>query len=397
MKKTFIAAVVLALTTSCFAAVSDSAGIMLPILDVGVGARACALSGAFTAGADDASAVFWNPAGLADLKAAEIALTYDAWMMDSFYSHVLAALPLGPGTLGADIIYVNGGSFPDVDSSGIPLTTSTNASSMGGLLSYGMKITGGLSAGLTAKFLLQSAGTISNTGMGVDAGIIYDLGMARIGVNARNIGAAGNYSMPISINGGVEITPLRSEQHVLSIELDGKYLLKDAPSIIGGVEYVYSKMFSVRAGYNYRIGTDSLGGLSGIAAGAGFNINNIRLDYAFVPYGELGTAHRATLSYQFGQAKPPAAPITKTGIAEKVEAAIKEADKFTKEGNLAKAAATLRAAVIDAPQNADLWKKLGMVYYKDRKKANAIKAFEMYIKLNPSDSSIKSWLDKYKK
>jgi len=36
-------------------------------LGIGIGARAISMSGAFTAVADDASAVFWNPAGLAQL------------------------------------------------------------------------------------------------------------------------------------------------------------------------------------------------------------------------------------------------------------------------------------------------------------------------------------------
>ena len=39
---------------------------------IGVGARAMGMSGAFTAVADDASAAYWNPAGLAQLESLEI-------------------------------------------------------------------------------------------------------------------------------------------------------------------------------------------------------------------------------------------------------------------------------------------------------------------------------------
>jgi hypothetical protein len=46
-------------------------------LTVGIGARAISMSGAFTAVADDASAVFWNPAGLAQLKDNQIYLSGD--------------------------------------------------------------------------------------------------------------------------------------------------------------------------------------------------------------------------------------------------------------------------------------------------------------------------------
>ena len=46
-------------------------------LGLGVGARAISLSGAFTAVADDASAVFWNPAGLARLTGNQMFLSAD--------------------------------------------------------------------------------------------------------------------------------------------------------------------------------------------------------------------------------------------------------------------------------------------------------------------------------
>lgn len=46
-------------------------------LGIGIGARAISMSGAFTAIADDASAVFWNPAGLAQLTDNQVYLSGD--------------------------------------------------------------------------------------------------------------------------------------------------------------------------------------------------------------------------------------------------------------------------------------------------------------------------------
>jgi hypothetical protein len=374
---------------------------MVPVLDIGVGARACAMSGAFIAGADDASAVFWNPAGLSGVRTVEIGLTYDMWFMESFYSHMLIAVPAGPGTIAGDVIYVNGGSFPDWDLSGNPTGTSTQVMSIGGLLSYGMNIAGGFSAGITGKYIRETAGSVSNAGLGADVGLLFETGMWRIGLNARNLGTAGSYSMPMSINGGVRITPLKSTQHILSFELDGKYLLKDAPSVSAGAEYNFGKSLSVRTGYSYRIGEDSLSGLAGFAAGIGLSANGIRLDYAFVPYGDLGTSHRATLTYAFGPSSPYAAAARKTHGEEAnkadVNMTVKQAEEFEKKGDLAKAAQKYRDAVLKDQDDAELWKKLGMVYYKDRKKENAVKAFEKYLKLNPGDSKFRAWLDKYSK
>lgn len=46
-------------------------------LGLGIGARAIGMSGAFTAVADDATAVFWNPAGLAQLTDNQVFLSGD--------------------------------------------------------------------------------------------------------------------------------------------------------------------------------------------------------------------------------------------------------------------------------------------------------------------------------
>jgi hypothetical protein len=46
-------------------------------LGMGIGARAMSMGGAFTAVADDASAVFWNPAGLAQLTDNQLFLSVD--------------------------------------------------------------------------------------------------------------------------------------------------------------------------------------------------------------------------------------------------------------------------------------------------------------------------------
>ncbi|HTC19912.1 MAG TPA: hypothetical protein VK859_03635, partial [bacterium] len=50
--------------------------------DLGVGARAMGLSGAFVAVADDASAVYWNPAGLVQLDRPELDGMYGSYFND---------------------------------------------------------------------------------------------------------------------------------------------------------------------------------------------------------------------------------------------------------------------------------------------------------------------------
>jgi len=68
--------------------------------EVGWGARASGMGGAYVAVSDDCDAIFWNPAGLAQLKSQEAAILYHKPYLglegvDFSYSMMAGALPLG--------------------------------------------------------------------------------------------------------------------------------------------------------------------------------------------------------------------------------------------------------------------------------------------------------------
>ena len=54
-------------------------------LKMGVGARANAMGDSYVAIADDASAVYWNPAGIARLSGQSITLNHTAWPADILF------------------------------------------------------------------------------------------------------------------------------------------------------------------------------------------------------------------------------------------------------------------------------------------------------------------------
>jgi len=62
-------------------------------LKIGVGARAVGLGESFVAVANDPSAVYWNPAGLASLQRQELAISHVGWPGDINYEHVTWVLP----------------------------------------------------------------------------------------------------------------------------------------------------------------------------------------------------------------------------------------------------------------------------------------------------------------
>jgi hypothetical protein len=407
MKKGLVFTAIIVLSAaSASAAVNDSAGIIFPETSIGAGARAAGMGGAFTAVADDASAAYWNPAGLSQVRDASVILTYDKWFMDSFYQHLMGALPLPAGTLGVDIFYMNFGTFDKVDNNGttygsiIPYT-------MEGTLSYGLGLGGGLSAGISAKIMNQSIGTASNMGFAGDAALYYRSGIFSAGLVGSNMGSGGAFSLPANVRAGIAVNVVNISEQNLLLAVDAGYAFNADPDICAGAEYTIQKIFIVRAGYNFSPNPNNPSGLTGISAGAGLNLGPVGFDYAFVPYGELGTSHRAALRYYFNNAAPAAAPRIELAAKQNVPVELSKpeaklydmyftAGTLENSGKLAAAEAKYKEILKTDSTYAPAWKRLGAVFFKEKKKEQAIKCFEAYLKLKPDDDAVVNWLKKNK-
>ncbi|MBD3271326.1 MAG: hypothetical protein GF384_02160, partial [Elusimicrobia bacterium] len=94
----------------------------LQFLKIGLGPRAMALGEAYTAVADDASSIYWNPAGLGRVTSIQIMTGYDQLLESITYGHVLIALPLGKKYVyGAGINHLRQPSLSKYDEHGNPL------------------------------------------------------------------------------------------------------------------------------------------------------------------------------------------------------------------------------------------------------------------------------------
>ena len=77
---------------------------MANFLKIGVGPRAIGMGEAFVAMANDASAIYWNPAGLGSLTKNEALMQTTTWIADTKLYFLGLAIPFGDyGTLGASV------------------------------------------------------------------------------------------------------------------------------------------------------------------------------------------------------------------------------------------------------------------------------------------------------
>ena len=88
------------------------------VLNIPVGARAIGMGEAFTAMADNASSLYWNPAGIAILNQSEASFMYNPFMRDMAYHNASVVTPLENGGLGASLSYLSYGKIQGFDDAG---------------------------------------------------------------------------------------------------------------------------------------------------------------------------------------------------------------------------------------------------------------------------------------
>ncbi len=84
-------------TTALFGNVSvasDNGTAVADFLNIGVGARAASMGGAYTAVVDGPTAAYWNPSGLTLMDRPEIVLSHFSWYQDINYEYLAAGYPV---------------------------------------------------------------------------------------------------------------------------------------------------------------------------------------------------------------------------------------------------------------------------------------------------------------
>lgn len=274
------------------------------------GARSEALGGAAAALVDGADALFRNPAGMARLALEdpqELAASYSA-LVESTYAGSLAYAKPGfaGGVLGVGVVYFSQTAqtaynvFGDATGSFAPYDA--------GLTAAYARRSERLLYGGGVKLLRSDIDGVSGMTAAVDAGL-QALHVTELGEGPLDLGATlRNVGPPIKV--GAEASPLPMElrggglwhaNETISAALDLVLPVDADPYVSLGVEAgLRAKGWAgfLRAGFDASRAR-GIDGLTGLSAGGGLDVGRMRVDYAWVPFGDLGMTNRLALIFRF--------------------------------------------------------------------------------------------------
>jgi len=277
------------------------------------GARAVAMGSAFTGIADSADAVFYNPAGIAQITRKEMSVTYSALYSDIQSSFLSFVSPVSKtASIGIGVTYVTFDKIESMDGSGNSLGM-IKPTNMAAAVYYSEKLQD-IIVGGGIKFIKQDYVAEKGNAYAVDGGILYkmsdnlSLGAAvfNLGPKAK-LGDASN-KLPSNIRGGIGYKLSKN----VTIGCDAEKPVDLDTRIHIGCEYELSRSLVARVGYQ------SLKDI-GLTAGVGLRSEMtttedetwgqasepkktsymISIDYAYVSYANLDATHRISAGIKF--------------------------------------------------------------------------------------------------
>lgn len=305
-------------------------------LSIPVGSRALGMGSAFVAVSNDASAMFWNPSGIAQLNQSEAVISHSQWLADISFNYGGVVLPLRElGTVGLNFTSLTMGEmerttedFPE----GTGQTFSAGSFAVG--VSYAKKLTEWFSIGGNFKYVNEHIWNSSATAFAVDLGTLFTTpfpglkfgaGITNFGQKMRiggddlivqkdispnngnnpNINANLNtdqFDLPLTLRIGFAMEVLNSEDQALTLVVDAMHPNDNAESINVGGEYsLFQRMISIRGGYK---GIGARDNEEQFTAGGGvfYSFSNrlgARIDYGFLKFGRLNNVHQFSFTILF--------------------------------------------------------------------------------------------------
>jgi hypothetical protein len=338
---------------------------------------------------DNIDAIYWNPAGLNNVRTPQISAMHSIWFENIFFDYFSMTYPTTIGVLGFSANYLGMDDIDKYDNTG---TASGDSYSPYDLLFYASyaSVIRDHFVGFNFKVINSAIDGESATAFGVDVGYMKKFIEDRLslGLAVQNIGTEMKFKdegdpLPLNIKLGLSVKELLKG---LVLASDVNFPIDNKPSGHLGAEYgflVNDLGFFLRSGYKTTTIKD-LDSESGISAGGGVKYKGISVDYAWVPYGNLGNTNRFAVAYEFPLSnKKYDAAIKKVkekkAAREKKKKIIYDINNSEKEKNVL----LKRVSEEDVMMLKRKYFYEGHSLFKAKKYKNAIKAFEKVLDIDP--------------
>ena len=284
-------------------------------LKIGVGARATAMGDAFVAVANDASALYWNPAGISQFKTNEVFVSQTNWFVDIQHQFLGAVYHLSAD----DAVGI---SVTSLHMDDMQITTEFQPNGTGNYFSFGdvaagvtysRKLTPQFSFGGTVRYLEETMDVVKMRGVVIDLGTYYwtGLGTSRFSAVVTNFGNQMSPTGSISLYGGQVVDkfqefspptnfkfgfafdPVKDESNILTASIQLNHPNDNSENLSFGAEYGWMNLFFVRGGYKLNVEGQSFT----VGAGVTTTMSGVTLgvDYSYAAFDNLGGVHRLSM------------------------------------------------------------------------------------------------------
>ena len=332
MRKYIILTIVL--LTVCYSTFYADGGITkvgttaAKFLSIDVGPEATAMGSAYVSIANDVTAMYWNPAGIAKIDNFEASFTNTNWIADLSFNYAGAAIQLGSfGTLGINATFLT---MDQIERTTVESPDGTgefvDAGSYAFGVTYARNLTDQFSIGFNAKYIDERLYHSYADGFALDVGVLFDTHLSglKLGMSISNYGTkmklegqdfqvehdpypsvAGNngsinatlstdpYDLPLLFRIGASMDVLKGWSNSnLILSVDALHPSDDVESLNIGGEYVFNNLIAVRIGYKGLFSKDSEQGFN-YGVGIQYEISNINLkiDYSYITFGLLNNVN----------------------------------------------------------------------------------------------------------
>ena len=288
-------------------------------LKIGVGGRATALGDAFVAIANDASSLYWNPAGLVQFDNDQVMFSHNQWVADINHEFFGAVYHLGKNhALGVSVIALTMDDMP-VTTEFAPFGTGQffGFSDLAIGITYSQKMTDKFSFGATVRYMEETLDKLKMRGVMIDLGTYYwtGLGSTRFAVTVSHFGAEmapdgkinlvgkkeksdwQSFSPPTMFRIGFAFEPFENEEHKVTTSIQLNHPNDNSENFALGAEYVWKSILSLRGGYKFNIDEQNFS--LGAGVDVPISIAKFTFDYSFSNFERLGSVHRFSILLGF--------------------------------------------------------------------------------------------------